>query len=284
MAISYTGVRVISTTIETIDQLYKNKIIKNWNIDNEFFPNQFLILKVQDSKSAICRMIGNDLVLINDKIKVGPIKPRNKEQFLALDALLDDSVTVNVMTGRSGTGKTLLSLAVALHKSEEKKYSRIILTRPMSFVGKYDLGALPGTVAEKFGPYLGNFQDNLAQLGGKDIEHAIERFNIECIPIQLMRGRSFINSFIIADEIQILSEMELMTIGTRVGDGSKIVLLGDLQQRDEKISKTSTGLYKFINSSITKNSKIVSAIELLKVERSATSLLFTEVFEKVGND
>lgn len=279
---SFTGVRVVQSTSIVIDYLFKQKTIV---LDEPMFPNLFVVLKAE-KQSALGRVdaTGRNLNLISDKLKLGSIKPRNKEQLMAMDMLLDKKVTINVMTGKSGSGKTILTLAAALQLVEEGSYSRIILTRPMASVGKTELGFLPGNVKEKFDPYLGNFQDNLSQLGGGDSSHAMERFNVECIPIQLMRGRSFLKSFIICDEIQILTEMEFMTIGTRVGEGSKIVMLGDLQQRDVRIAKTATGLYKFINSSITKESPLAASIELLKNERSPTSLLFSEVFEGVGND
>lgn len=281
---SYTGVRVVDTTKEVIDCLYENKS-NNFIWEEKMYPNMFLVLKANgQSAMGIVGADGTTVNLISDKAKLGNIKPRNKEQSMAFNMLLNDNIPINVMTGRSGVGKTLITLAAALKKVEEGKYKRIILSRPMSQIGQYDFGILPGTVDEKISPYLGNFQDNLAQLSGQDIEHAMESFNIECIPIQLMRGRSFINSFIIIDEIQVLNDMELLSVGTRVGDGSKIVLLGDLQQRDAKIAKTNTGLYKFINSQITKESPLVASIELLKVERSPTCLLFSQVFEGVGND
>lgn len=280
---SYTGVSVIEVDKTTIDCLYEDKQI-TLITDVKLYPNMFVVLKAPGQSAMGIVSSGNEIHLISDKTKLGNIKPRNKEQSMAFNMLLNDDIPINVMTGRSGVGKTLVTLAAALKKVEDGKYKRIILSRPMSQIGQYNFGILPGTVDEKMNPYLGNFQDNLAQLSGQDIEHAMESFNIECIPIQLMRGRSFINSFIIIDEIQVLNDMELLSIGTRVGDGSKIVLLGDLNQRDAKISKTNTGLYKFINSQITKESPLVASIELLKVERSPTCLLFSQVFEGVGND
>lgn len=286
---SYTGVRVIeSVRTDYINNLFNYGWMDGLNTitEDKLYPNQFLVLKSTGSQSAmgIVDSTGKKINLISDKTKLGNIKPRNKEQSMALNMLLNDEIPVNVMTGRSGTGKTLLTLAAALKKVEDGKYKRIILSRPMSQIGSYDFGILPGNVEEKLSPYLGNFQDNLAQLSGDDIEHAMDSFNIECIPVQLMRGRSFINSYIIIDEIQVLNDMELLSLGTRVGDGSKIVLLGDLNQRDSKITKIATGLHKFINHPLTKESPLVASIELLKVERSPTCLLFSQVFEGVGNE
>ncbi len=274
---SFTGVSVKKVSSEVITKLYAEKNIK---LSESDYPNSFIVFK-SETASALTRVdsTGKQANLISDKIKAGKIKPRNKEQYMALDMLLDDSVPVNVITGKAGSGKTLLTLATALEKVEDGKYKRIILTRPMSQVGKYSLGSLPGTVEEKFLPYLANFQTNLTQLGGRDLVGLMARYDIECLPMQLIRGASFMDTFIIADEVQVLDESEMLTLGTRVGEGSKIVILGDLDQRDEKIAKTSTGLYKLMNNTLCKESPLVAAIELLKSERSATAALFSQIFE-----
>ncbi len=280
MSTNFTGVRVVETTAERINELYKKKSIV---IGKKDFPNSFIVFKTEGQQSALTRVDSTGLSanLISDKLSAGKFKPRNKEQFMALDMLMDDKVQVVLMSGRAGTGKTIAALAAALSKLEDDKYEEIILTRPMSQVGKWDLGSLPGNVDEKLLPYLGNFQSNLAQLGaGKDMELLMNRYSIRCIPIQLMRGCSFSKSFIILDEAQVLDEHEMLTIGTRVGEGSKIVICGDLKQIDTKIAANKTGLYKVFNSKLAKESSLVGAIELLKVERGPVSLLFTEIFEE----
>ena len=158
----------------------------------------------------------------------------------------------------------------------------MILTRSMSYVGKYSLGALPGDVQEKFGPYLQNYICNMEYLlGGRAeaIEDALHQYRIEFIPIQLIRGASWANSYIIADEVQVFGYEEMVTLGTRVGENSKIVIMGDLGQRDEKIARENTGIYKFVNSEIAKASQLVASIELLKSERSEVASLFADVFE-----
>jgi PhoH-like ATPase len=276
---SFTGVKVTQISSEVINLLYKNKTL---DLGKEEYPNQFIVFKSEGSQSALARVDGTGKAanLISDKLTASGIKAKNKEQAMALDMLLDDTVPVNVMTGKAGSGKTICALAVALAKFEAGKYKKIIVTRPMSQVGSYELGILPGTVSERFSPYLGNFYDNLIQLAGKNLEDILEQFNIECLPIQLMRGRSLMDTFIICDEVQVLDFNEMRTLGTRVGENSKIVIMGDMQQRDSKISKTNTGLYKLMNSEISKESALVASIELLKVERSKTSALFGDIFEE----
>jgi PhoH-like ATPase len=123
--------------------------------------------------------------------------------------------------------------------------------------------------------------------GGKDnplhakakVQGAIEQYRIEFVPLQLIRGCSWHNAFIIADEVQTLNYHEMVTLGTRVGEGSKIVIMGDLAQRDEKIATDKTGIYRFVNSDQAKNSEFVASIELLKCERSAVAELFADVFD-----
>jgi PhoH-like ATPase len=277
-------VRVIETSQEIINQLFQDgNIPANLDENYKFFQNEFVVLK--GSSTALTRCIGNELypLKIEKKHSISGVNPRNKEQQMAFDILLDDRVKVIVLTGTAGTGKTLLALATALYLIEAKDnaYKRIILTRPMSWVGKHGLGALPGEVNEKFGPYLENYVCNIAHLLGGDkdkVSDAINQYHMEFIPLQLIRGASWANSIIIADEVQILDYQEMVALGTRVGEGSKIVIMGDLGQRDEKIAREKTGIHKFINDEKAKNSKIVASLELLKCERSCVATLFAEIF------
>lgn len=291
MSQNYTGVRVEEVDVQLINQIYSNKVIDIWDKRLRFYPNQFVYLKGHDTGQpnkigAICRVSADrsKLILIRDKdLNAFGIRPKNKEQVMAMSALLDDNIKLCIMTGRAGTGKTLLSIASALEKKQAGKYDRIIITRPMSQVGKYELGALPGNVDDKFGPYLENYLTNIQQLVGNKrhtVQDLIEQFQIEAMPLQLIRGCSWTNTFIIADEVQVLDHHEMLTLGTRVGEGSKLVVMGDLKQRDEKIAKTATGLYKLMNNEKIKESPLTSAIELLKCERSELAQLFAEVFEE----
>ena len=190
-------------------------------------PPQNLYVVCKDStgssNSALARVKKDKLILLDSNIHCSSLTPRNKEQRMALDALLDDTIKVVTLTGRAGTGKTLLSLAAALDAMDKGKHGRIILTRPMSWVGKHGLGALPGDVDEKFRPYLQNYLCNLEfMLGGKPdaIEDLVEQYRIEFIPIQLIRGASRHDAFVISDEVQPLNYHEMVTVGTRIAEGS----------------------------------------------------------------
>jgi PhoH-like ATPase len=287
MADRYTGVRVIEDVDSSlIACLYKKKEVDLAEIKDKrfvFYPNQFLVMKSGEHASVLGRVSpdGLKIFLLNSDVEASGIVPRNKEQIMALNMLLDDSVPLNIMTGRAGTGKTLMALAVALQKIEEGEYERLILTRPMSQVGRYDLGALPGDVNEKFMPYQSNFFSNFEQLVGKKAApDVVRQYGIEFLPLQLIRGASFFNSFILADEVQVLDFHEMLTLGTRVSEGSKLVVMGDLNQRDEKISREKTGLHKIMEDKGMKESGLVAAIELIKVERSPLAKLFADVFEE----
>lgn len=289
MSKSYTGVRVIPVTQDIVNKVFKNKSISRDELDGRsvYYQNEYLILKAGPQQTALTKLVGTEVRLLPSKeqLMASGVTPRNKEQIMALDALLDDNIKVVVLTGSAGTGKTLLSLAAALNRVENKttSYEGIILTRPMSWVGRHGLGALPGDVDEKFGPYCENYMNNIAHLvGGKEktVPDLIDQFNMKFIAPQLMRGASWPKKYIIADEVQVFDHDEMVTLGTRVGEGAKIVIMGDLGQRDEKIAQVDTGIYKFVNSSITKNSPLVASIELIKCERSEVSALFATVFEK----
>ena len=281
---AYTGVKVLEVEQSVINSLYENKVIPLWEEVRDCPENLYVVCKdiTGQSSSALAKVEKGELILLDVNISCQNLYPRNKEQRMAMDALLDDEIKVVTLTGRAGTGKTLLTLAAAIEAMDREKYQRIILTRPMSWVGKHGLGALPGDVDEKFRPYLQNYLCNLEfMLGGNPnaVVDLVHQYRIEFIPIQLIRGASWHDAFIIADEVQTLDYHEMVTLGTRVAEGSKLVIMGDLGQRDEKIEIEKTGIYKFVNSKGAQKSPFVASLELIKSERSPVSQLFADVFE-----
>ena len=206
---------------------------------------------------------------------------------MLLNGLMDPEVRCQIMTGKAGSGKTVCTLAAAFEQvieSRDSPYEQLILTRPMDPVGRVGLGALPGDASEKFNPYLANFFSNFSFLLGKRsleyIKTLIEDQKIVCMPLQLIGGASFSNAFIVADEVQSLNSDEMYALGTRAGENSKLVMLGDYRQRyGKKIHLSNTGLYQLMESGVAQSSPITSAIQLIKQERSAIAGLFTEVFD-----
>ncbi|KZX57984.1 ATPase [Halioglobus sp. HI00S01] len=177
------------------------------------------------------------------------LKPRNHEQAMAMHLLADDNVDMTVLTGPAGSGKTLLALAYGLHAIlEEKKYSKLIVARSTPPIAE-DIGFLPGTEEEKMAPWLAAFDDNLEILHGTDesaqgsMDYVKERANIQFKSLNFMRGRSLNNSYIIIDEAQGLTQFQLKSVISRVGADSKIVVLGNLAQIDNKyITPLTSGL------------------------------------------
>jgi PhoH-like ATPase len=184
------------------------------------------------------------------------LAPRNLEQAMAMSLLSDDSVDMTVMTGPAGSGKTLLALAYGLHAIlEQGRFSKLIVARSTPPIAE-DIGFLPGTEEEKMAPWLAAFDDNLEILHGADeschgsITYVKERANIQFKSLNFMRGRSFNNAYIIVDEAQGLTQFQLKSVISRVGADSKIVVLGNLAQIDNKyISPLTSGLTYLVEKS-----------------------------------
>ena len=182
--------------------------------------------------------------------------PRNLEQAMAMDLLADDNVDMTVMTGPAGSGKTLLALAYGVHAIlEQKRYSKLIVARSTPPIAE-EIGFLPGTEEEKMAPWLAAFDDNLEILHGTDeschgsISYVKERANIQFKSLNFMRGRSFNNAYVIIDEAQGLTQFQLKSVISRVGADSKIVVLGNLAQIDNKyISPLTSGLTYLVEKS-----------------------------------
>jgi len=196
------------------------------------------------------------------------IEPKKKEQTFALHALNNDNIQMVSLTGIAGSGKTFLTLLSAVQKLTDKAYKRIIFTRTVEPVGK-DLGYLPGDIDEKMAPWLNPLIDNFIQgFGDKTyFEMMREKGKIEIAPLSYMRGRTFNDAFVIVDEAQNATIHELKTVLTRIGKGSKVVLLGDTDQIDTPyIDKDSNGLTITVEKF--KSSDITAHVRLSKGQRS----------------
>jgi len=201
------------------------------------------------------------------------LSPRNLEQAMAMELIDNDSVDMTVLTGPAGSGKTLIALAYGLHAIlEQKKYSKLIVARSTPPIAE-DIGFLPGTEEEKMAPWLAAFDDNLEILHGTDecahgsIDYVKERANIQFKSLNFMRGRSFNNAYIIIDESQGLTQFQLKSVITRVGADSKIVVLGNLAQIDNKyISPLTSGLTYLVERC--KNYEHAAIMHVNGIERS----------------
>ncbi|NCC52159.1 MAG: PhoH family protein [Spartobacteria bacterium] len=181
---------------------------------------------------------GRIVALIPVPQQMAPIMPRNDEQRFALDALLNDDIKLVTLVGKAGTGKTLLAVAAGVFKTiDERKYKKMLVSRPTFPMGK-DLGYLPGDIEEKLNPWMQPIQDALELVRhgrGKDAKLRdlfTDSEYIDVEPLTYIRGRSIPNQFLIIDEVQNLTPLEVKTVITRVGHGSKVVLTGDIYQID----------------------------------------------------
>ena len=235
-------------------------------------PNQYLLLKnIKDDKQrclAFYSAAEGNIKIIESSSATG-VSPKNLEQTFALDALLNPNIPLVALTGISGSGKTLLSLAAAIQN--KKLYHQIYITRQTIPVGN-DIGFLPGTMKEKLDPYLEPFYDNLKLLktingNSEKIQELLDKQKIEPIAITHSRGRSIPKVMLLVDEAQNSGMHELKTLVTRAGVGTKVVLLGDLGQIDTPyLDKNSNGLTHVINKF--KGNKLFAYINLTKGERS----------------
>jgi PhoH-like ATPase len=275
-------IKLQNANLEAIDELHTHGRIPIDAVAREhtFTPHEKLIITncVSSSASAL-GIVSNakDHIKVVKEPTAWGVRARNKEQNFLLKLLQDNSIRFQMVLGRAGTGKTLLTYASALSQAfEHKRYEKLVLTKPTYEVGGGGgLGAVPGDIDEKFAPFLINFQHIARELNAHKYYQAQQR--IDYLPIQRMRGASFINTLVVADEVQTLDAHEMRTLCTRIGKGSKLIVMGDLNQRDRRIALEDTGLYKLATSARVRNSPLCAVAELIKNERSEISSLLDEV-------
>lgn len=204
------------------------------------------------------------------------VRPRNKEQAFALDALLGDDIKLVTLVGKAGTGKTLLAIAAGLRKvTEEQQYHKLVVSRPIIPMGR-DVGYLPGTLEEKLNPWMRPIFDNVEFLmgltradkrAGRGADELLDLGVMEIEPLTYIRGRSLPNQYMIVDEAQNLTPHEVKTILTRSGENTKIILTGDPYQIDNPyVDSQSNGLTYVVSRF--KGSHLAATITLYKGERS----------------
>lgn len=242
------------------------------------YPNEYF----NSGSGKLEKWNGKDFVGLGKDFDVWGLKHKNLEQRCAIDALMDDSVKLVTLSGKAGTGKTLIALACALQKTiAENKYSRILVARPVMPMGN-DIGYLPGDLKEKLGPWMQPIMDNLDYLfskdgNAKDVYLELETNGIIKIePLMYIRGRSIPNQFIIIDEAQNLTKHEVKTIISRAGENTKIILTGDPDQIDNpKLDSINNGLTYVVEKF--KDQKIAAHVTLTKGERSELADIATEI-------
>ncbi len=287
----YNGFIVVNFDDEVIDRFYAGEDIIPHNFTEEMGENlnanQYVMMvsNANEKKSALARFKAPHEPLkkiIHKTLPDWKIEARNKEQAFAIDMLMDPDIKIVSLVGRAGSGKTLLAIAAGLQqtiglRTDENHYSRLIVSRPVQPLGK-DIGFLPGTMEEKMLPWLMPIQDNLKFLMGDrtSLEMYMEKGKIEIEALTYIRGRSISNAFIIIDEAQNLTKHEIKTIITRIGEGTKIILTGDVEQIDNVyVNETSNGLAHAVEKF--KEYPISGHMTFKKGERSDVATLASKV-------
>lgn len=273
----YTGHR----TVENVDERVIQKLHSNpYEVrpqdlpTNHFVPNEFMILR-NGKQSALATFDAEQqrIAKVEKSVAYG-IAPHNAEQIFALNALLNPDIQLVTVSGKAGTGKTLLALAAALEK--RKMYRQIFMARPIVALSNKDIGYLPGDIQSKLDPYMQPLFDNLGVIKNQypesdqnytRITQMMQDEKLVIEPLSYIRGRSLVKIYFIVDEAQNLTPHEVKTIITRAGEGTKIVLTGDIYQIDHPyLDSQSNGLSYLIAKM--QGQKIYAHVNLEKGERS----------------
>ena len=274
----YSGTMEKSVSAERLVQFRANDELE-LEPGPQYHPNEYCSLTADTNprKPVLAKVdaTGTKLIpIIDSREGVWGIRPRNREQHYAFDALLDDRVKLVTLMGKAGTGKTLLAMAAGLKKTVmDREYRRVIVARPTISMGK-ELGFLPGTLEEKLNPWMQPIHDALELLSdlnmGQDHRRSSDLMRNGSIVVEALsyiRGRSIANQFMIIDEAQNLTPLEVKTIITRVGQGSKIIFTGDPYQIDNPYIDSSSNGFNYIVSKF-RPEAIAAHVELQKGERS----------------
>lgn len=283
--IKYEGFSYVQNTPQSvIDTLCgKDSFCGVGEFDRTFIANEYTILQ-NGSSSALARYDKRmtKLYRVNKSTAYG-ITSKNVEQLFALHALLDPTIPLVTITGKAGTGKTLLALAAALEN--RKYYRQILITRPIVALSNKDIGALPGEIKDKIGPYMIPLFDNLGVIRGqysekseeaKTLNKIIEEEKLKIEPLAYIRGRSLVRMFMIIDEAQNLTPHEIKTIITRAGEGTKMVFTGDETQIDHPYLDQHTNGLSYVVAKM-KDQHLHAHIKLRRGERSELSDLASDL-------
>jgi PhoH-like ATPase len=288
------NIEILHHGVETFDGFDKNIIealYKDGQVARAGFPmtdeqlpaNQYVILKNASQSVLAWFDPVNQAIRRIEKHSAFGIEPRNAEQTFSLHALLNPDIKLVSLTGKAGTGKTLLALATALH--QHKQYKQILLARPIMPLANRDLGFLPGDINEKIGPYMQPLFDNLGVIKNRFpqqskelsmIDEMQKREELVITPLAYIRGRSLSDAFFIIDEAQNLTPHEVKTIITRAGEGTKMVFTGDIHQIDSPYLDMQSNGLAYLTDKM-KGQDIFAHVNLIKGERSFLAELASDL-------
>jgi PhoH-like ATPase len=283
----YKGIRVIEgVSPEQISKLYElpeGVRASEFNFDANLTGHQFFIMRNNGSSALAHYNPASKILNRVTKQTTYGIDPRNAEQTFAIEALTNPDIQLVSLTGKAGTGKTLLALAAALQ--QHKRYKQIFLARPIVPLANRDLGFLPGDVKEKMDPYMQPLYDNLTVIKHKfshqspefmRINDMVKEEKLVITPLAYIRGRSLSNIFFIVDEAQNLTPHEIKTIITRAGEGTKMVFTGDIEQIDSPYLDIASNGLSYLSDKM-KDQEIFAHVNLVKGERSFLAELASRI-------
>jgi PhoH-like ATPase len=274
----YTGLAEIEVSAEQMSDLYDDAVISS-RLVQDLPVNTSLVIK-SDRGSALGRVVApGELRVVRGDRDVFGLHGRSAEQRLAIDLLLDPEIGIVSLGGRAGTGKSALALCAGLEAVLEKQQHRkIMVFRPLYAVGGQELGYLPGDQGEKMNPWGQAVFDTLGALVSDNVlEEVLERGILEVLPLTHIRGRSLHDAFVIVDEAQSLERNVLLTVLSRIGQNSRVVLTHDVAQRDNLRVGRHDGVASVIET--LKGHPLFAHITLTRSERSAIAALVTELLE-----
>ncbi|HEY3953416.1 MAG TPA: PhoH family protein [Streptosporangiaceae bacterium] len=277
----WTGMRELSVNADQLQELYDTG-----KLDSEEareLPCHTGLVLTAPGGSALGRVLADKSVrLVRGDREAFGLHGRSAEQRIALDLLLDPEVGIVSMGGRAGTGKSALALCAGLEAVlERKQHRKMLVFRPLYAVGGQDLGYLPGTEADKMNPWAQAVYDTLSAVTTQDvIDEVLHRDLLEVLPLTYIRGRSLHDAFVIVDEAQSLERGVLLTVLSRIGAGSRVVLTHDVAQRDNLRVGRHDGVVAVIEK--LKGHPLFAHVTLVRSERSQIAALVTEMLEDSG--
>ncbi|MBM3703736.1 MAG: PhoH family protein [Actinobacteria bacterium] len=279
----WTGITEMTLASEVVDQLYQSEQVVCDEIKD--LPVHTGVVIHSNKGSALARITHDrKLRLVRGDRDAFGLHGRSAEQRIALDLLLDNEIGIVSLGGRAGTGKSALAICAGLEAVMERRlHKKIIIFRPLYPVGGQELGYLPGSEGEKMSPWAQAVFDTLGALVSQHvIEEIMARGLIEVLPLTHIRGRSLHDSFVIVDEAQSLERGVLLTVLSRIGQGSRVVLTHDVAQRDNLRVGRHDGVVAVIEA--LKGDPLFAHVTLVRSERSAIAALVTEMLERPASN